>query len=145
MNEAELAEKLKRIQALFTGATTEGERAAAAAAKERVEGRLEELRAEAPEEFSFSLTNPWSRRLLVALLRRHGIEPFRRPGQRRTTVRARASKRRVDQIWQEFVRLDETLVEYLDEVASRVICDAVHADQREAAVVQAPALTDATT
>jgi hypothetical protein len=139
MNEAELAEKLKRIQALFAGAATEGERAAALAAKERVESRLESLRAEAPEEFSFSLTNPWSRRLLVALLRRHGIEPFRRPGQRRTTVRARGTERRINQIWREFRRLDETLVEYLEEVASRVIRDVVHTDQTDAAVVETPA------
>lgn len=141
MNEQELAERLERIQALFAGATTEGERAAAAAAKERVEERLAALRQCALKEYRFSLNNPWSRRLLMALLRKHGYQPFRRPGQRRTTVMARVPQAFLDEVlWPEFCRLDETLQQYFEEVASRVIAKAIHADQADAAVEPAGAL-----
>ncbi|MCO5169729.1 MAG: hypothetical protein M9894_25605 [Planctomycetes bacterium] len=141
MNEAELTEKLQRIQALFAGATSDGERAAAGAARERVEARLAALREQQPTEVAFRLTNPWSQRLLVALLRRHGFQPFRRPRQRHTTIMARMPKQYCDEVlWPEFVRLDETLVQYLDEVAARVICKAVHSDPADAAELETPAL-----
>lgn len=143
MNESELAERLQRIQALFEGAATEGERAAAAAAEERVAARLEALRQEAEVEYRFSLNNPWSRRLLMAVLRRHRLEPFRRHGQRRTTIMARMTRRYFNQvIGPEFTRLDETLQQYLEEVASRVIAQVIHANQAEPEVVECPALPD---
>ena len=127
--ETELAEKLNRIQALFAGAASEGERAAASAAKERVEARLQTLRKDATKEVSFSLNNPWSQRLLIALLRRHGFEPFRRPRQRHSTIMAVLPERFCDEVlWPEFTRLDDTLQQYLDEVAQSVICKAFHGD-----------------
>jgi hypothetical protein len=140
MDERELAEKLRRIQALFAGATTDGERAAAAAAKDRVAARLREVQVERVVEFRYKLTNAWSRRLLVALMRRHGVEPYRRSGQRHTTVMAQITKRRSDEIWSEFMQLDEVLKQYFDEVAARVISQAVHADAKEAAEVEPAAL-----
>lgn len=141
MTEQELAERLERIQALFAGATTEGERAAAAAARERVEERLKALRQCALVETRFTLNNPWSRRLLVALLRKHGYQPYRRRGQRYTTVMARVPDGFVNEaLWPEFLRLDETLQQYFEEVATRVIAKAIHADQADAAVEPAGAL-----
>lgn len=130
MNEQELIEKLRRIQALVDGAATDGERAAAESAKARVEERLAACaREDPPREYSFSLENAWSRRLFVALLRRYGLRPYRYPRQRRTTVMARVSKRFCDEVlWPEFCGLDKTLRAYLDEVAERVIAEAVHAD-----------------
>ncbi len=139
-DERELAEKLRRIQALFAGATTEGERAAAAAAKDRVAARLRETQAERVEEFQFKLNNGWSCRLLVALMRRHGVEPYRRRGQRHTTVMAKTTQRHSDEIWREFAQLDDVLQQYFDEVAARVIAQAVHADAKEAAEVEPSAL-----
>lgn len=146
MDETELAERLRKIQALFAGATTEGERAAAGVAQERVAARLEALRKEAAEEFQFSLSNPWSRRLLIALLRRHQIKPYRHHRQRHTTIMARMSRRFCDEVlWPEFSRLDETLRGYLEEVATRVIGQVVHADQADADVVAGNALTGSAT
>ena len=143
MNESELADRLRRIQAVFEGAATEGERAAAAAAEGRVAARLEALRQEAEVEYRFSLNNPWSRRLLMAVLRRHGLEPFRRHGQRRTTIMARMTRRYFDRvIGPEFTRLDETLQQYLEDVASRVTAQVIHANQAEPEVVECPSLPD---
>ena len=144
MTEAELAERLHRIQALFAGAATEGERAAAAAAKERVEARLNALKQEARKEYRFALDNPWSRRLLMALLQRHGIQPYRHRGQRRTTIMARMSESFLNEVFgPEFTQLNDTLAEYLDEVASRVIAKVVHANQADEAVVESGASLEA--
>ena len=88
-----LIEKLHRIEALFAGAATSGERTAAANALELMRARLHLLQKQDPPlEFKFTLTDMWSRRLFVALLRRYGIEPFRYPKQWHTTVMTFLSK-----------------------------------------------------
>lgn len=45
-DEARLLEKLRAIEALFAGATTEGERTAADNARQRIRARIDELRAD---------------------------------------------------------------------------------------------------
>src|SRR5437764_6940792 len=85
--ESQLREKLRKIEALFAGAGTDGERLAAEAALERVRARLAELgRHEKPIELQFSVPDTWSRPLFLALCRRYGISPYRFPRQPRSTV-----------------------------------------------------------
>ncbi len=68
MDESRLIEKLKLIEALFAGATTSGERAAAEHAKRRIRERLEDLKVEDPPiEYRFSMSDMWSRKVFVAL------------------------------------------------------------------------------
>jgi hypothetical protein len=99
--------------------------------------RLAELsRADPPMEHRFSIADPWSRRLFLALLRRYEIPPYRYPRQRSTTVMARIPRRFLDEtLWPEFQELNTTLVSYLDEVTTRVVSQGVHADSSEALVV----------
>jgi len=135
MDEAELVERLRRIQSLYTGATTPGERAAAAKAMERVATRLEQQRYVEVTEYKFSLDNAFQRRLFLALTRKHGLRPFRRKRQRYTTVMLRATPRFVDEVlWPQFESLSDTLDAYLSDVTDRVIAEAVHGDASEAAV-----------
>jgi hypothetical protein len=110
---------------------------AAAHALERMRQRLAELsRADPPMEHRFSIADPWSRRLFLALLRRYEIPPYRYPRQRSTTVMARIPRRFLDEtLWPEFQELNTTLVSYLDEVTTRVVSQGVHADSSEALVV----------
>lgn len=130
--EQRLIEKLRRIEALFSRAGSEGERAAAGEAARRVQGRLDELRAGEPIEFKFTLPDAWAKALLIALLRRSGITPYRYPGQRRNTVMARAPRALVqEQLWPEFRELQKTLETYLDQVTRRVIATAIHGDVSE--------------
>jgi hypothetical protein len=146
-DEQRLFEKLRRIEALFAGATTEGERLAADAARERIRERLQALSGtEQAIEHRFSLRDTWSRRIFVALLRRYGIEPYRHPGQRYTTVMARVSARFVDEtLWPEFLQIHAVLTSYLDDVTNRVLTQVIHGDVSEAAVVRQPAQLDAET
>jgi hypothetical protein len=140
MDISRLTEKLIRIEALFAGATTAGERDAAAAARERILARLQGLAAaEPPIEYRFTLVDMWSRRLLVALLRRYDLTPYRYRGQRHTTVMVHVPRRFVDDtLWPEFQELSGELRRYLDEVTERVVSEAVHGDSSEAAEVEAP-------
>jgi hypothetical protein len=48
----------------------------------------EQQQTEPPIEFAFKLRDRWSHRLLVALLRRYQIRPYRYRGQRYTTIMA---------------------------------------------------------
>jgi hypothetical protein len=134
MDEGELIEKLKRIQALYLGATTPGERIAAEKAIDRVSMRLDQHKYEQPEEYKFTMADGFQRRLFLALVRKHGLAPYRLKRQRYTTVMVRCSPRFVDEVlWPQYERLSETLEGYLADVTARVIRDAVHGDASEAA------------
>ena len=141
MDEASLLEKLRRIEALFAGATTEGEKIAAAEARRRIQGRLELLEKEDPPvEYRFRLDDPWSRKLFTALCRRYDVRTYRYRGQRRSSLTAKASKGFVNQtLWPEFEQLSSVLREYLNEVTERVISEAIHQDTSEAQEVAEPA------
>jgi hypothetical protein len=132
--ESQLREKLRKIEALFAGAGTAGERLAAEAALERVRARLAELgRRDATIEMHFSMPDRWSRHLFLALCRRYGLAPYRYHRQRRNTVMVRAPKNFIDQVlWPEFSELDHALQIYLHEVTLRVIREEVYSDTSDA-------------
>lgn len=137
MDEARLVEKLRAIEALFAGATTEGERVAAERARERIRARLAEIeQADPPIEYRFTLSDGWNKRLFLALCRRYGLTPFRYSGQRRTTVMLRVSRRFVDEtLWPEFQELSRTLDAYLSDVTARIVGEVLQADGSEEQVV----------
>ncbi len=105
MNEATLIEKLLKIEALFAGAATEGERASAGLARQRILSRLAELIPEDPPvEYKFTFRDMWSHKVFVTLLRRYGLKPYRYRAQRYTTVMVQVPKRFVDEtLWPGFV------------------------------------------
>jgi hypothetical protein len=133
--EPQLREKLRKIAALFEGATTVGERQAAAAAIERVRRALDAaVKTQPLPETRFSLPDQWQRRLFLALCRRYGLEPYRYKGQRYTTVVVRAPRSFVDQtLWPEYLALSEALRAYLNEATERIIREEVYKDAGEAA------------
>ncbi len=138
MNESKLIEKLKLIEALFAGATTEGEKDAAFNALQRIKDRLKEIqKTDPPIEYKFTMSDMWSRKLFVALLRRYGIKPFRYYRQKYTTVMAKVPKSFVDEtLWPEFEELDKTLRSYLDDITNKVISETIHSNNSEAEVVK---------
>ena len=140
---AGLQEKLRKIEALYTGAGTPGERDAAEAALERLRARLAKQQAsEPPVEIQFSLGDQWSRRLFLALCRRYGLDPYRYKRQRRTTVMVRLPQSFCNKVlWPEFEALDKELRRYLNSVTSKLIRDEVYADTSEAAGVDVARLS----
>lgn len=138
MDELRLIEKLKLIEAVFSGASTEGERVAAERARERILERLLTAEREDPAtEYRFSMTDLYSRQVFVALCRRYGLKPYRYKRQRYTTVMLRVSPRFVDEtLWPQFEQISDTLHGYLTEVTKRVVGQVLDADQSEATVVE---------
>jgi hypothetical protein len=134
MIEGTLLEKLRKIEALHAGTTVAGEREAARRAAERIRARLAELRArEQDEVLVYSLTDPWKRKLFVALCRRYGLVPYREPGRRYSTVLVRAPQTFQQRIlWPEFTALADELHAHLNELTERVIREAIHVDVSEA-------------
>jgi hypothetical protein len=128
-----LLDKIERIEALHAGATTPGERSAAAEALRRITERLRSLeRTEQPVEYQFSLTNTWSRKLFLGLLRRYGLHPYRYKRQRWNTVMVRLPPSFADQVWSEFSAINKALCEHLDALAEKVIAEAISRDTSEA-------------
>ncbi len=140
LSEARLIEKLRALEALYARPGTTAEGQAAADAAERIQQRLSETQGDdEPEEYRFSMPDMWSRRVFVALLRRHGLRPYRYSRQRRTTVMASVSERFVDEtLWPQYKAFSGTLREYLSEVTDRVVAQVIHDDLTEAAVVEEP-------
>ena len=135
-----LRDKLRKIEALFAGAATDGERVAAGAAAERIRARLGTAAGkEKAIEVKFSIPDMWSRQLFVSLCRRYGLHPFRYRRMHRQTIIIRAPKSFVDQVlWPEFEELSAALTAYLSGITERVIREEVHGETGEADEVDEP-------
>ena len=135
-----LREKLRKIEALFAGAATQGERGAAGAAAERIRDRLGLAAGKEKEiEMKFSISDIWSRQLFVALCRRYGLRPFRYRRMHRQSIIIRAPKSFVEQVlWPEFEELSAALTAYLSEITEKVIREEVHGETGEADEVDEP-------
>jgi len=138
--EQSLREKLRKIESLFAGAATEGEKAAAGAAADRIRDRLGQVAGkEKSIEVKFSISDTWSRQLFVALCRRYGLRPFRYRRMHRQTIIIKAPKSFVEQVlWPEFEELDAALIAYLSEITERVIREEVHGETGDADEVDEP-------
>lgn len=132
--EQELRQKLRKISALFEGATTIGERDAAAAAIDRVRKALAAAeQVEQLVETQFKLVDRWNRRLFTALCRRYGLKPYWYPRQRYSTVTLRAPRSFIDNtLWPEFLQIKKALDEYLNEATERIIREEVFGNSDEA-------------
>ncbi len=137
MTRDELIDKIHKVEALFKSTQSQGEMQAARGALERLHAQL----AAAPQpavEFKVSLADPWKRQLFLALVRRHGLQPYRHQRQRHTTVMVRLQRKFLDEIlWPEYLQLSKLLHDYLDEATRDVISRAIHGDLSEAAEISA--------
>jgi hypothetical protein len=132
--ESELRQKLRKIAALYEGATTAGERDAAAAALHRIRTALSAAeQVEHSIEISIRLPDHWNRRLFLALCRRYGIRPYRYARQRHSTVVLRAPEPFIRKtLLPEFEEISRALNEYLDVATERIIREEVFGDAGEA-------------
>lgn len=121
--------KLEKLEALFARGATEGERAAAGAALDRLTTRLQEASHEAEVELKYSLPDAWAVRIFVALCRKHGVKPYRYPRQRRTTVMVRVQPIEFERtVLAEFHTLHSELVAYFRDTVDHLIADAMKSD-----------------
>lgn len=142
MIEDQLRERLRKIEALYFGSTSAGEREAAGAAADRLRAKLDEAaRSDPSVEMKFTLPDEWSVRLFVALCRRYGVLPFRYPRQRRTTIMVRAPRRFFDTVvWRQFSDLHTDLWIYFEQTTERLIKESICSDTRDAETASEPNL-----
>jgi hypothetical protein len=135
-----LRERLRKIEVLFAGAATAGEKAAAGAAAERIRERLGKTAGkEQAVELKFSIPDLWSRQLFIALCRRYGLKPFRYRRMHRQTIMIKVPQSFLEQILMpEFEELNAALIGYLSEITEKVIREEVHRDTGEAEEVDEP-------
>ena len=135
-----LRDKLRKIEALFAGAATPGEKTAAGAAAERIRGRLGQAAGkEKSIELKFSIPDVWSRQLFIALCRRYGMRPYRHPRMHRQSIMIKAPKSFMEQVlWPEFQELNAALVAYLSDITEKIIREEVHRETGEAEEVDEP-------
>jgi hypothetical protein len=82
-DEARLIEALLAIEAMFAGSTSAEARREAERVREEIRRLLHRRETEdTPVEYKFTLTDVWSRKLFLALLRRYDLKPYRYRGQR---------------------------------------------------------------
>lgn len=139
-SEDRLREKLRKIEALYAGAATAGEKSAAGAAAERIRRQFEAAsKTEEAAEFKFSISDPWSRQLFIALCRRYGLKPFRYARMHRQTVMVRAPASFVNAtLWPEFEDLSQALTAHLHEVTRKIIQEEVHGSAQDAEEINRP-------
>lgn len=125
MDERTLIQRLEEIEADHVAPSDDDRRA-----QEQIRTQLGDLEAQQPSiEWKFALTDPWERKLFLALCRRYGLKPFRYTRQQRQSVMLRAPRAFVDKtLWPLFVALRQTLHDYLSQVTDQVIGAALQAD-----------------
>lgn len=133
----QLREKLRKVEALYFGGGTAGEREAAGTAAERLKARLAEVGRQEPSvEMQFSMPDLWAVRLFIALCRRYGFRAYRYPRQRRTTIMVKAPPSIFDAVvMQPFTEIQRDLWLHFEATTERLIRQAVHSDTRDAETV----------
>jgi hypothetical protein len=135
LDEEGLTRKLRAIEALIAGATTDGEREAADRARERIRARLVEQQGQAMHEYQYRVDR-WTGWLLGALAHRHGLEVYRYPRQRRTTLVVKAPEHFMRGTFHPmYVQMKKTLQQHLMDLTHRVIKEALDPDMSEPKVV----------
>ncbi len=124
----DIRQKLAKLEALFARGATAGERAAAGAARDRLQAKLASVPADEPEtELQYTFPDIWSVRIFVALCRKHGVKPYRYP--RRTTVMVRVRQAEFERlVAEEFRMLHRELTSYFNETVEHLIADAMKSD-----------------
>ena len=133
-SEEALRLKLRKIEALFEGAGTIGERDAAEAALGRVKEKLAQaVKTDPSLEYTFTFGDRWTKQLFMASCRRYALRPYRYARQRYTTVMVRVPKSFVDDVlWPQYEALSKELGEYLDQATEKIISEEIHQDTTEA-------------
>jgi hypothetical protein len=128
MNPSSLVDEMRNIERRHAGTLANDERPA-----DRIRARLRETRARAGVEVGQSIDDPWESTLPVALSRRYGLRPLRRPRRRSSTVRLLAPKSfMTDTLAPEFIALADALRNHLFRFIEQTIREAIYDDARGA-------------
>lgn len=114
----DIADKIRKIEALIAGAKSDGERQAAEFAKQRLQ---EKITAQ-PMEYTVRVHSAWKKKLFVAICSKHGLRTYRYARQKHTTTMLRVAKPFMDLIlWPEYNKYAAILDKLTEEILSDLI------------------------
>lgn len=118
----ELIDKIQKIEALIEGAKTIGEKNVAILAKNRITRKLHEKKKIQTKEYTLYTQDNWHKKLLLAICRKHRINPYRYKRQKYTTVMVKANEDFLNNVlWKEYLEYSEHLVEEItDNIISKI-------------------------
>jgi hypothetical protein len=131
-----LQDKIKKIEALIAGSSSNEERQAAALAKSRLQERQNMEFVAKPIEYTVPLGNFWKKKLFVALCNKYQIRTYRYKRQKYTTTMLRASPTVVENIlWPEFNRYSAMLEEFVQDITNDLIAQIHDVKEDEIVIV----------
>ena len=114
----DIADKIRKIEALIAEAKSDGERQAAEFAKQRLHDKM----AAQPLEYTVRLDSRWKKQLFLAICCKHGLHTYRYARQKYTTTMIRVSKPFMDTIlWPEYNKY----ASILDKLTNEILLDLV--------------------
>ena len=123
----DIADKIRKIEALIVGAMSDGERQAAEFAKQRLQ---EKITAQ-PIEYTVRLHSRWEKKLFVAICSKHGLRTYRYMRQKYTTAMVRVAKPFMDLVlWPEYNKYASILHKLTEEISTDLISK-IHLVQEE--------------
>jgi hypothetical protein len=136
----DLVEKIKKVEALLKGTTSEGERQAAEFALQRLSAK----QALDPREYTVSHASYWQRKLFLAICLKYNIFPYRISRQRNTTSRVRVSEAFMNQVlWPEFTKFSDILEKLTSDIVEDLVNEVYRTDGAKPVVAKSPAMAEA--
>jgi len=126
-------DKISKIEALIARASSEGERQAALAAKERILKSQDQR----PQDYVVSTRSSWQKKLFVALCHKYNFVTYRHKGQKYTTARVRVCPAFMNEVlWPEYCKYSKMLESLVQDVVDGLISKIHHGDQQEVEVAE---------
>ena len=114
----DIADKIRKIEALIAGTKSDGERQAAEFAKQRLQ---EKITAQ-PVEYTVRLHSRWEKKLFVAICSKHGLRTYRYMRQKYTTTMVRVAKPFMESVlWPEYNKYASILHKLIEEISTDLI------------------------
>ena len=138
----DLADKIRKIEALIAGAKSEGERQAAELAKQRIQGKVESK----PIEYTVRVASFWGKQLFRAICHKHRLQTYRYARQKYTTTMVRTSKSFMDSVlWPEYKKYDAIFKELAEDIVKSLISQIFQSEKEEEEIIisgELPAFTE---
>jgi len=134
---SDILEKIKKIEALISGATTYGEKTAAISAKQRILDKYPELDlTQQVKEWTIRTQDNWHKKLFIALCGKYELKPYRYYRQKYTTVMIKVNEEFLNKVlWPEYIEYSKHLELLMEEIANELI-NKIHLPENEEIIIQ---------